>query len=608
MEELSKIELHYHQNINHTNEKLNKNKKKIYLISFIRLFLFVIGVIGIIYYWSSGWLFVVIAAAIAFVPFFILVKKHNALFYRKEYLEKLIRINNQELEAINGDTSSFENGNDFIDGTHLYSYDLDVFGKQSLFQCINRTSTQVGQKRLASWLMKHLENKENIEARQEAIRELTPRIKLRQQFRVLGLLYVGTSADEEEIIKWAQSPSYFRRKKIFRMLPAIVFITNIASISLTIANIIPNSISGMIFVCFILSSFIFSKKISSLQVIYGKRLQILGTYAKLIRSIEQEEFQSVSLNEIKQLVRNEKRNSSEAIRSLSKLMNELDQRNNIVVAMVLNGLFFWELRQMIKIEDWKENYAFEMPKWLKAIGEMDAFCSLATFAYNHPDYTYPQISSSALRIKGEKLGHPLMNRDKCVKNDLSIEKRPFFVIVTGANMAGKSTYLRTVGINYLLACIGSPVCASQMEIYPAKLITCLHTTDSLVGNESYFFAELKRLKLIIDKLNANEDLFIILDEILKGTNSVDKQKGSLALIKQFMSLQTNGIIATHDLALSSLQNNFPNNIRNYCFEADINKNELLFSYKMKEGVAQNMNACFLMKKMGIAVVDDSSHN
>ena len=171
-------------------------------------------------------------------------------------------------------------------------------------------------------------------------------------------------------------------------------------------------------------------------------------------------------------------------------------------------------------------------------------------------------------------------------------------------MAGKSTYLRTVGVNYLLASIGAPVCASSLKFYPSQLITSLRTTDSLTDSESYFFAELKRLKLIIDKLEKGEELFILLDEILKGTNSVDKQKGSLALIKQFIELKTDGIIATHDLLLGELIKAYPNNITNYRFEADIKNNELTFSYKLREGVAQNMNACFLMKKMGIAIIED----
>ena len=196
-----------------------------------------------------------------------------------------------------------------------------------------------------------------------------------------------------------------------------------------------------------------------------------------------------------------------------------------------------------------------------------------------------------------------MCRDRCVHNDIGVAKRPYFIIVTGANMAGKSTYLRTIGVNYLLACIGAPVCANHMVVTPAKLVTSLRTSDSLTDNESYFFAELKRLKLIIDKLRAGEQLFIILDEILKGTNSVDKQKGSLALIRQLLTLQANGIIATHDLMLGTLAEHYPDDIRNFCFEADITDNELTFSYRLRPGVVQNMNACFLMKKMGIAVAE-----
>lgn len=234
---------------------------------------------------------------------------------------------------------------------------------------------------------------------------------------------------------------------------------------------------------------------------------------------------------------------------------------------------------------------------------MDALCSLAAFAYNHPDYTWPIPTERPFTLCAERLGHPLIHRDRCVRNDICMEKRPCFMIITGANMAGKSTYLRTVGVNYLLACMGAPVCANRMTFYPAHMVTSLRTTDSLNDNESYFFAELKRLQEIINRLNTGEELFIILDEILKGTNSVDKQKGSLSLIKQFIHLKTNGIIATHDLQLGSLSNLYPDNIRNYRFEATIANNELTYSYRMQEGVAQNMNACFLMKKMGIFVED-----
>ena len=604
MEQLKNIINTYQDIIKSAEQKLGKAKQQIYRIGTLRLILFVAGIAGVIHFWDNGWIVITGVVALTFVPFLFLVKLHNRLFYQKEYLEKKIEINRQELQAIEYDSSSFDSGEEFINPAHLYSYDLDVFGERSLFQYINRTSTDLGKKRLAAWLNTHLENKAEIEKRQKAVRELAPELKMRQRFRILGLLYKGKSADEEEIKAWADSPSYYRNHAILRALPFIVPAINIIFITLAIAGIVSGTVPGIIFVGFFLLSFAFSRGITKMQALYGKKLQKLATYASLIHIIEEKEYHSAVLQEIKELVGGDKQTASQAVKKLTALMNALDQRNNMLMSFVLNGALFWELRQIMRIEAWKEKHASELPSWLKAIGEMDAYCSLATFAYNHPEYIYPQITSTPFSMEAEALGHPLMNRDKCVCNDIDIAKRPFFIIITGANMAGKSTYLRTVGINYLLACIGAPVWAKRMKLYPSRLITSLRTSDSLTDNESYFFAELKRLKLIIDKLNAGEELFIILDEILKGTNSTDKQKGSFALIKQFMALQANGIIATHDLMLGTLINLFPEDIRNYCFEAEITNSELTFSYQMKNGVAQNMNACFLMKKMGIAVIDD----
>lgn len=604
MEQLTTIIENYQSIIQETELKLNKVKQRIYRISTLRIILFVAGIVGVIHFWTAGGLIITVVVAVTFLPFLFLIKLHNRQFYRKDYLEKKIEINRHELQAMNYDTSAFDGGDEFIDPAHLYSYDLDIFGQRSLFQYINRTSTLLGRKRLAAWFNAHLEDNATIEKRQEAIQELVPELEMRQDFRILGLLYKGKTADKEEINEWASSPSYYRTKAALRGLPFGVLTINIILIGLSMVNILPASIPGVVFVGFALFSFIFSKGITKIQTLYGKKLQILGTYAGLIRIIEERTVHAQALREIKELVDGEKQVASQAVKRLTALMNALDQRNNMMMAFFLNGLLFWELRQIMRIEAWKEEHAAELSLWLEAISEMDAYCSLATFAYNHPEYIYPQIASKAFRMEAKGLGHPLMNRSKCVRNDINIEKRPFFIIITGANMAGKSTYLRTVGVNYLLACIGAPVWAQQMTLYPSRLITSLRTSDSLSDNESYFFAELKRLKFIIDKLDAGEELFIILDEILKGTNSMDKQKGSFALIKQFMSLQANGIIATHDLLLGSLIETFPQDIRNYCFEADITDNELTFSYQMKTGVAQNMNACFLMKKMGIAVIND----
>lgn len=594
----------YRKIISETQEKTNKLQKQIYNISTIRLVLFVAGIAGIIYFWSYPWYILATVAALTFIPFLILIKYHNKLFYKRDYLEKKQEINQQELNAINYDTSEFDGGSEFIDSSHLYTYDLDIFGDHSLFQYINRTSTDLGKNELAEWFNTHLKNKEEIVLKQEAVKELTPELKFRQRFRIRGLLYKGEKADEQEINEWANSPSYYRSRPFLRALPAIITIINAVCILLAILNIIPFSLWGIVFVCCAIFSFGFSKGITKVQTMYGKKLQILGTYAHLIQLIENIDVQSSYLIQIKSLVGDNKKTASQSVQKLTKLMNALDQRNNMMIAVILNGLFFWELKQMMKIELWKEEYASALPEWLKAIAQMDAICSLATFAYNHPGYVYPEILNKPFELKSKSMGHPLMNRDICVCNDIDMEKRRDFIIITGANMAGKSTYLRTIGVNYLLACIGAPAFTTEMILYPAQLITSLRTTDSLTDNESYFFAELKRLKLIIDKLEAGEELFIILDEILKGTNSKDKQKGSIALIKQFMELNANGIIATHDLLLGTLAESYPENIRNFRFEADITNEELTFSYQLREGVAQNMNACFLMKKMGIAVIDD----
>ncbi|MDR3118916.1 MAG: hypothetical protein LBU44_05805 [Mediterranea sp.] len=603
MKDIRHISNIYREIISETQEKASRVQKQIYHISSIRLLLFIAGVAGIIYFRYLPWYLITAIAAFTSVPFLALIKYHNILFHKKDYLEKKQEINRQELKAMDYDTGGFDGGNEFIDPSHLYTYDLDVFGEHSLFRYINRTSTGLGKNQLAEWFNFHLKNKEKIELRQEAVKELAPELKFRQRFRTMGLLYKGEKADEQEIGEWAKSPSYYRSRPVLRILPTAVLAINATCATLFVFNIVPFTLWGIIFVCCAICSFAFSKGIAQTQAMYGKKLRILGTYAKLIRFIEDKDMQAAYLKEIKSLVGENKKTASQSVQKLTKQMNALDQRNNMLVATILNGLLFWELKQMMNIELWKEEHAGALPQWLKAIAQMDAVCSLATFAYNHPRYTYPKITGKPFKLQATSLGHPLMNRNTCVCNDITMEKRPDFIIITGANMAGKSTYLRTTGINYLLACTGAPVFSTEMTIYPAQLITSLRTTDSLAGNESYFFAELKRLKLIIDKLNGKEELFIILDEILKGTNSKDKQKGSTALIKQFMELNANGIIATHDLLLGALAGSYPDNIRNFRFEADITTEGLTFSYRLREGIAQNMNACFLMKKMGIAVID-----
>ena len=591
----------YTQRIDETLRQLSKTKTQINRISLLRVLLFVAGFAGLILFYRSGTWAVVLTVCCTFLPFFILVKVHNRLYFRKEQLETQLKMNQDELKGLEGDYSVFDEGREFIDAGHPYSYDLDLFGRKSLFQALGRTCTHIGKQTLATWMQHHLTEKTAIETRQKSIRDMSRRMEFREAFRVTGSINRGADSDEEEISRWSQTPSTLQHLWWVRLCLWAVPGINILLLALGLLNILSLSWFGMMFTVFVILSFGLIQRVTLIQESYGKKLKTLNRYARLITLAKGETWQAPALRQLTDKLDIDGHSPAEALTQLSKELDRLDLRNNQLLYVILEGSMFFQLRQIVRIERWKARYGKYLMGWLEAVGELDALCSLGTFAYNHPAYTYPTIAGQSFCFLARNMGHPLMPEAQCVKNDATIPSRPYFLIITGANMAGKSTYLRTIGVNYLLACMGCPVCCESLTLYPAQLITSLRTTDSLSDNESYFFAELKRLKRIIDLLDEGQELFIILDEILKGTNSADKQKGSLDLIRQFMRLKADGIIATHDLLLGTLADQFPEYIRNYCFEADIKDNELTFSYRLREGVAQNMNACFLMRKMGITI-------
>jgi DNA mismatch repair ATPase MutS len=266
---------------------------------------------------------------------------------------------------------------------------------------------------------------------------------------------------------------------------------------------------------------------------------------------------------------------------------------------VLNSVFLWDVRCLSKLNNWQQKYSNELPRWFEVIAEIDALSSIANSNYNHPEWATPTVTDSGFQLKVINLGHPLIDEKRCVKNSFQISDQEQIVIITGANMAGKSTFLRTVGINMILASIGSKVCAQYLEFSPIRIFTNMRTSDNLMNDESYFYAELLRLQTMLNFIREGKNLFVIVDEMLKGTNSIDKLNGSKELILQLLSLKTYGIIATHDLGLTELANQYPLLIKNQCFEVKLDKDELSFDYKLTDGVTRTMNATYLMKKMGI---------
>jgi len=343
------------------------------------------------------------------------------------------------------------------------------------------------------------------------------------------------------------------------------------------------------------------KKVNIIHKQLGKKTTLLNKYSDLLKILERQTFSSDYLKNILSEIHHNNESPSKVLKKLAKISSAFDNRLNMLIGILLNVFFLWDLLQTIRLNQWKKKYGKLLPKWFEIISEFDALISLANFHYNHPENKFPTISEKEFFIDAQELGHPMILKPHRIDNDIKFNAWKNFVIITGANMAGKSTFLRTLGVNLILASTGTSVCAKHFEWSPVDVFTSLRTKDSLDKNESYFFAELKRLKIIIDRLNNNQPLFIILDEILKGTNSKDKQSGSMQLIEQLIGLNASGIIATHDLILGELIKTYPENIINKCFEVEIVNDKLVFDYKLKDGISQNMNATFLMKKMGITI-------
>lgn len=598
---ISSIKEKYESNLSRYQSEFEIIKKKITTVSILRLAEFIVGAILVYYATLVNVPLVIFTILLTIGILLLLVKYNNELEKKKKYLQELININSNELKALEGKYDQFEDGKDFSDPEHPFSYDLDLFGEGSLFQFLNRSCTIQGKNKLALWLKSPFKTKEEVIKQQIAINELSTQLEWRQDFQAIGDLFDDKKEDKEILHKWFNSEVLFADNDFFKFLIIFFPIVNIAALFLSIYGIIPVQILFLLLLGALGLVGSHLKNVNKIHSIIGKRTELLRTYGKLICKIENQELKSEKLIELKQRLQNNKTKAGEAIEKIAKIAGALDNRSNMIVGVLLNAFLIWDIIQVYRIENWKLKYKNDLDNWFDVIAEFDALSSLACFKYNTPESIFPEISNDKFHIDAKQVGHPLIFREQRVNNDINIQHFKQFIIITGANMAGKSTYLRTVGVSMIMAMIGSSVIAKKFIFSPIEIFTSLRTTDSLVKNESYFFAELKRLQRIIDELKSGNELFIILDEILKGTNSKDKQTGSKALLKQLVEHDAAGIIATHDVSLGELEKEYPKNILNRRFEVEIENDQLVFDYKLKEGISQNLNATFLMKKMGITI-------
>jgi DNA mismatch repair ATPase MutS len=595
---LEEVVNQYNRLLNEYGSQKSRLESRIKLVSIVRLIVFFLILFVIYqvlvkelpYLWGG--------IAIAIIAFLILIKYHAKLFRKKTFFENLLQINKEEINALKGDISVFGKGEEYEISGHDFSLDLDVFGKESLFQLTDRTCTVKGSTKLGSWFNNPLLNKKDIIERQEAVKELSALITFRQHFNARGRSVKENVGEIDFLEKWNEKENIFFPKLSIKILYIAFSVLNIVGSFLFAFDLLP----GRILITFLIVSLgvvgIFTKRINPIHSNLSKRTALLEKYIYLIELIENADFKSTLLKQIKSKIETNGDSASKNIKHLSKILSALDTRLNIFAGVILNALVLWDIQQVWRVEKWKTLHANNLKQWFDAIAEIDALNSVANLSFNNPNWSFPELNSEN-KWDFELIRHPLMNTEGCVPNNFLVKQMPHLKVITGANMAGKSTYLRTIGSNLILAMVGAPVHAKRMNFMPIQLVSSLRTTDSLMKNESYFYAEIKRLQYIVERLRKGEQLFVLLDEILKGTNSKDKEQGSRALLRQLINLKTVGIIATHDLSLGKLEEEYYPMIQNQCFEVDIKNDELSFDYIIRPGVAKNMNASFLLQKMGI---------
>lgn len=572
-------------------DEVSKLNKQLFSLSLLRISIFLLTAFGLYTFFKNWTVFFVILIVGIFL-FLLLLSKYTNV--KKQYLLKkqLVAINEEEIKIASGDFFHKDKGEIYQDPNHNYALDIDLFGRGSFFQFLDRTATKEGQLKLANALKANQIT--NIKDRQQAIKELAEKPSWRQQYQATASL-IHVETDVNQVVYFLKNHKKFLPSWI-KYIPLLFGISSLVLLALVIFKILePQYFGYWIFVGFFITGK-YLKKVSSLASNTDKIRDTFRQYALLLRLIENEQFNAALLKNKQQIIKQESKKASDILTELSKAMDALDNRNNFISAIFGNGYFLTDIKHSFTIEKWIEKNHNTVEQWFEVVSFFDAYNSFGNYVFNHPEFIFPEILSTKQTTKVEQLGHPLLKTEKRIDNDFEIKNEQFFII-TGANMAGKSTFLRTVSLHIVMANIGLPVCAKSSQYSPIKLITSMRTTDSLTDDSSYFFSELTRLKYIVEAIKT-DNYFIILDEILKGTNSTDKAIGSRKFIEKLVASHATGIIATHDLSLCEIEK-YLEPVKNYYFDAQIINNELYFDYTFKKGICQNMNASFLLKKMEI---------
>lgn len=589
---------YYEQRITETEKIIEQLQKKDNYLSMGRLAGFILMVTGLIISISTGSLVAIAITVLLIIAFVQVVLFHlkNHAELTKEITRKQLLDN--EIRSLNLEENKYYPGTAFRDPNHDYTLDMDIFGKKGLFHYLNRCATGVGNKALAGWLSDE-PVLDTIQKRQQAIKELAQKKSWCENFRVELFERKIKDFDTEhlpEIEKTIPPP-----KRIKRWL-----IVSFTLLSISIGLIVFAGINASLLLLPVFFNYFLNARMnrftSTIKIQLEGREKTLSDYHYILNTFEAEEFSAPYLKNLQEDLLLEKNKATNAIARLRGLSSKLDYSLNMIVGAILNYFFLWDILMCMKISSWFDQYASKTHRWFKAAGQLEALISLANLENNHPDWNYPEFIANNFELSGTEMGHPLIAKQERVNNSFQWTENSFITIVTGSNMAGKSTFLRTLGVNIILAKAGAPVCAEKLTISLFRIMTYLTITDSLSENTSTFYREILRLKKILDSVRDDNNVLLLLDELLRGTNSADKAKGSMAITRELINHQVPAVIATHNLELAEMQNNYPAEITNYYFDIIIDdNNKMKFDYKLKPGVCNTFNASLLLKEIGIDI-------
>ena len=575
--------------------QLNRHNRLVVVLELTAIAL-AIGCIVAYTIWIS---IIALVVAALFVAAYVAIRWRDSSNSRlSEQKESIRRVYQKEVSYLDGDFSAFPSGEQYVNLHHEFTLDLDIFGPQSLFNRINRTVTTGGSDFLAKELAEtRVRSIDEIETRREAIRELSEKESLRTAFLAQSRSrQINTTAIKDALHEVQQL-------HVFRLAAhKLTYIAAVGSVIVfygLLVGAIFGSLSGSFPMLWVLL------QITAVYLLFGRTLKRvnqsiniilprLGTYVSMIMQIVTSDLKSQEGRDIIGKLSADEQDALKSFRLLKGIINDLDQRNEVWVP-ISNALYLADYFIVRRFLLWQDRYMMRIEDWIDAVSHFDALVSMATFRYNKPEATDAElVDADEVVYEARGLYHPFLGQ-KAVRNDFSITDQHYYII-TGANMAGKSTFLRSIGINYVLACCGMPVFADRLRISLFSLFSSMRTTDDLAHGISYFNAELLRLHQLIETCRQNRHTLIILDEILKGTNSLDKLNGSRLFLQSVSALPITGIIATHDLELSKMQQEYSDRFRNYCFEIQLS-DEITYTYRLSEGVARNQNATYLLKNI-----------